>query len=356
VTNRWDFTDALRSQRYGTIVVLDDGHLRMDIGILLRKEVKAQVASGGSFVLLSAHDGRWKDIVGAKPRGPIHRLSSVELPDSPASNASSFEFVGRGSRVWLDGGVPVGTLNENAEYPAMVLNSVGTGNSILVNFDPSDITEEAEAEVVMTNILAYATSSRTQQIAGEYGNLTWLASELDAPLSVELAEELSVDVSFVEVFDGTITSPNTAFWVRDVAETEEAFTAIVKLPAEKGTYQSSVDLYEILDSGKNLLLEDSLDIEIAYDRGDISVDLMSALSSLDLPDVHDRVKRDIALDAVQRALAIEIRNRRDVEFVLRHLLHAYGILEHIKEPIPEVLSDTGLLIRAYQLEWYALPK
>ncbi len=356
VSDKDEFASALRSQRYGTVVIIDDAPLGSDVGSVLRKEIKAQVASGGSFILLSDTHGKWKDIVGAKPRGVIHGLSSVELPDSPASNASTYSLVGTGQRVRLYGGIPVGTLNGNPEYPAMVLNSVGSGNSIVLNYDPSEIISGADAEVVMTNVITYATSSRSELIAGEYGDLTWKASELNPPQTIELDEELSAELSFVEVFDGVIASQNNASWEREITTSEDVFSAIVKLPFQKGEYQATVNLYEILNTGKNHLIDETLEIDLDYDRSDIAVKLMNSLSALNSLNLLDRIRRDVALHKINHALGVQIKNKRDVEYILLKLLYAYEKLEQISVPIPDELSNMGMLIRAYQLEWHALDK
>ncbi len=92
-----DFISAMRSQRYGTIIVIDIPSGESYLEGMLRKEISSQVASGSSFVLMAKHNGSsWVDIVGAKPVDNPKKITSVELPYSPASSEITFSLNGSG--------------------------------------------------------------------------------------------------------------------------------------------------------------------------------------------------------------------------------------------------------------------
>ncbi len=88
-------------------------------------------------------------------------------------------------------------------------------------------------------------------------------------------------MNFVVILEGVEIEPNVASWTRNVTDSEDEFIATVKLPTQKGTYKSIAKLYEILISGKNLLSEETLNIEVSVDRYDLTTDLMNAISSLE---------------------------------------------------------------------------
>src|SRR5262249_41479892 len=120
VRNETDFIAALRTHRYGTILLgelqpssydderEDDSSLRLSY--TAEMELKASVIAGAGLVWIKTHPDEDEDLIplfGAKSIGVLANLTQVTLPNSPATVAGTWTTHGFGLRLKLMGGTHV---------------------------------------------------------------------------------------------------------------------------------------------------------------------------------------------------------------------------------------------------------
>jgi hypothetical protein len=287
VRNETDFITALRTHRYGTIVLgelqlpahggdgEDDSSLRLSDSAA--DEMEASVIGGTGLVWIKASPDEEDDVLplfGAKPIGVISNLSQVVLPNSVASSAGSWTTHGYGLKLKLMGGTNVGSLVPG-QLPAMVVSQYGDGRTALMAFDPSAFNDPQAGMTVLDNVLSYAESSSTDAFPGGIMQLTWTASALVAPIDVELKAHLPAGWSIVAAPGGTISSPTDAVWDQHVTSDSYVFSGLVKVPFTKGTSSVSAVLYQNQSGTLTQLAQNSFNLTLSVSRDDLGAQALN---------------------------------------------------------------------------------
>lgn len=399
------FIEALRSQRYGTMLLLemhkgqschkhhdyhkkdhndhdhknghhnhnhkkgheyackDDGHgndkskhYKLKISKKARNEIRAMAASGTGFVWVKTHPGNnehWQDILGAKHKGVVSNLSQLELTNSLASQAGSWAISGKGAKVYVTTGTAVGRLAPS-DKPAMVLNTYAQGAVLLINFDPSLVANVAAAQGILLDAINYAASTNTKLIPGGMTEINWLAKKVQKGTEIRFDERLAEGMLFVNAYEGTLAATKTeASWMRIYNAEVEYFNALVQLPDAKGIYTIDGDLFR-MDSGLAFPLVDSeLELTVSQDRTDYGLTLIESLSNISVPRKDEKELKK-ALKHIQKALSVDPITLKAVEIAIYQLIEAEEELSEVKSDVSQIEAQLGNLLRTYQILWTEL--
>ena len=389
------FITALRSQRYGTMLLLemhkgrscdsdddekhddnkhnyksssddereskcdDDEHhetSQLKISEKARHEIRAMAASGTGFVWIKTHpdnNEHWQDILGAKHKGVVTKVTGVELTTSLASQEGVWASSGKATRVEVTTGTAIGKL-QPSDKPAMVLNTYAQGAVLLINFDPSLITNVTAAQGILVDALNYASSTNTQLLPGGLTEINWLAKKVEKGTDVRFDERLAEGMIFVNALEGTILSTKIeASWLRTYNNDEEYFKALVQLPAIKGIYTINGKLFRMESSFAFDLVDAELELSLSKDRSDYGLSLIESLSNISVPS-KDEDEIDEALEHVQKALSMSTATVKEIEESIYHLVEAEEELADVNADMSQIEAQLGNLLRTYQILWTEL--
>jgi hypothetical protein len=285
-----EFIEALRTQRYGRVVMVDlenriedcnrgkgnsdgDPNICGQFGaIRISKdaaiELRSVVAAGTGLIWITnskRNDASWEALAGVDVSNKQIELGRISLDESDISTSGSYGISGDGIQVTATSGTGVGMLADVDGAPAMVYNTYGIGHVVLVTFDPSLLVDQDAAAGILTPVVDYVESQQTSFLAGGLIQIDWGVVSLDPPVNLLFEESLPVAMSFIRVEDGSLVDPQHASWTRLVESESTVFGALVGLPSEPGTYAiigslSSVDLgvpFPLLEETVNVSVEDN---------------------------------------------------------------------------------------------------
>jgi hypothetical protein len=366
VRDERDFVAALRTHRYGTIVLgelqpsggdderEDDSSLRLSEPAAL--ELKASVIAGAGIVWIKTHPDEDEDLLplfGAKSTGVLSNLSQVILPNSPATTAGTWTTHGYGLRLKLAGGTRVGDLSPG-QLPALVISQYGDGRTALVAFDPSAFSDSQGAMSTLANVLSYAESTRTDTFPGGIVQLQWTASQLTAPTDVELKAHLPAGWSFVAAPAGTISSATDAVWDQHVVSDTAVFAALAKIPFTKGTYAISAQLSQNQSGTMTPLAQNSFNVALAVSRDDLGAKALNLLNAMKVPPrTQPRLQQVIWL--VQSAINRSQTNANDALYSIGQLTMALDGLSEIETAPDGTAVALAQLLEAYETLWASYP-
>jgi len=236
------------------------------------------------------------------------------------------------------------------QYPAMVLNSYGAGHTALVGFDPSAFVDAQGAVDALANVIHYATSSIDVMLPGAIAEIRWTASNLIPPLVVEIKAHLVEGLTFISAPEGTILGEREAVWERNVFSEESVFSSLVKLPAVKGDYAVTTELFDKQSAPITLLNDNVFVISLVNNRDDLGMQLLNELNTLKVT-AKNRARLQTAIMYVKKATGRVQQTRDDAGYSINDLLSAFELITQIDSVTPQMMASHGRLLGAYQLLW-----
>ncbi|MCP4332392.1 MAG: hypothetical protein GY785_07025, partial [Gammaproteobacteria bacterium] len=323
----------------------------------LRDQVKLSVAGGIGLVMISTdpdNSNKLLDIMGAKIHGRSANdfYSQISLIDSPIGEGNLLDIRGRGVALKNNGGVTVGThLPDNK--PALIVSNYRDGKTALIGFNPVDLVDPEQARNLLTGLIRFAAPQTVDLFPGGVLDLLWTVSEVDPPLSAMLTQISDLQIGLLSAVDGEIADVQTIVWHRDIDSEQDEFNAVIRLPFEQGDFLVSADLAEngvvpiSLQSAELLVTTD-------HDRHDLGAALVAEMQTIEPNKKRVRKKLDKATELVQTALDTPLDTINAVDSALEDLVNAYEKLEDMRNELPDIQTQVGLLYRLYQLDWYRL--
>jgi len=382
VTNESDFITALRSQRYGTLVLADldnsvacdddddkdddkkeNGNCkgsddqgrgtRLKMRSETRREIRAIVASGSGLVWIKTHPDnseKWEDVVGAKLRGKIPNITSVVLEDSPASQANTWATQDNGHKVEVTSGLAVGSLMPADSAPALILNAYSQGKVALMTFDPSAIVDSNGAMDVLWNVIKFAQPSRVALLPGDSADMSWTVSNVNPPLDSQLTAQLADGMQYIIVLDGEVTAIDLATWNKLIENDQHTFRSVIKLAQEKGAHLITAKIARLENGFPFEIANADLEVVIEKDIDDFGIDLMDSMMNLTVPAEDDEDLQEVIV-LIQTAITSPRTSREEIEAIIKSLLKAYKKLLSLETNVPDIEAQFGLLLRNYQILW-----
>ncbi|MEJ2509699.1 MAG: Ig-like domain-containing protein, partial [Gammaproteobacteria bacterium] len=398
-----DFVRALRTQRYGTMLLVEvqpsrrpdcassgnhrddrgcgerhaggDELSRMHMKEATRLEIRAMVASGTGLLWVKNQpdeDEHWDDLFGARAHGVLSRLDEVDLADGPASTAGNWSVAGSGSAVGVRLRATTGTTSgqlvgvddhedghEHQDHdegdkddtnPAVVINAYGQGHTAWFAFNPADLADAPAGQQVVLDSVRYAVPADNGPQAGGVSEIDWTASHLNPPMDLRFTEDLSDGLTYLYTWDGNVDTALEAVWERNVDSGSTVFRSLVRLPTAKGDYLVRGKLYELQAGFPFDLTDKDMTLTVSADRDDLGVTLMTTLTTMQVSR-RDQHRLEEVIEHVQRAIARPQTDLDDINDSIRDLLKAMDQIRGMQADTIKVQEELGALLRVYQADW-----
>ncbi|GAB2191576.1 hypothetical protein MAH1_31840 [Sessilibacter sp. MAH1] len=367
VRNENDFIEALRSQRYNS-VLLAHLHESYNLPLVIKGdtllELRASIAAGtGAIVITNTHNsfGVWRDVLGAKLNRILIDPKSVTLQDSVATEVGTWDFSDRRA-VELDGfgGLSVGSIehqchrltSRRCEDSALVINRYGKGDVAVLGFNPAGINDAEAGKVIANNLIEFVRPDQPIILPGGLIELNWIVEGLQPPVNIYFEQTLEPGLIYDTVIDGNLISDRAAIWNTTLSEASNLeFNALINLPDEPGNFEVNSDLIinGSLTTSNIFIIESPLAVE------DIELGLESNLeNALQNAVWNKKGLYKLALNYVQQAIVIDKSNRKNIDKAINDLLLATFKLKLLEED--QLISEIGQLLKIYQRQWYELPE
>lgn len=360
-----DFITQLRTHSFSTVLFIDVMHMpiwkgesewryreQWPLNKRAQGELLGTIASGTGLLWIKTHPGHGHSLaqgLGMRIFGAAPHLSTVTLPDGPATVEGVWEAGGYGLSMRTKPGTAVGRLSPSGR-PALMISRHGNGNVAIMAFNPALLTDQNAGTQILQRSLAFAKPIEVPTIPGGPVGIRWTTQQLIPPMNLEFVEELPLDMSFESALDGIVENDQLARWQGMVNDEQYYYDAIAVLPDVLGTYSVSGTLNELRDGLAWELVSATLDVTLDKQGDDIAVDLIDALNALELRR-HDAHRRSAALWYIQLAIAKEPNSMKNIEYSIRKLLTAQKFIAGLDEIDPDIHRMFGRLLSVYQLAW-----
>lgn len=367
VRNEGDFIEALRSQRYNSVLI---AHLNESYNLpLIIKgdallELRASIASGtGALVITNSHNsfGVWRDLLGVKLNRVLIDPQQLSLEDSLATEAGSWEFSDRAA-VQLEsfGGLSVGRIEHRCNRysgrrcsnSALTINRYGEGDVAVLGFNPAGINDTESGKTIVNNLVEFIRPDQPSMLPGGLVEVNWVAEGIEPPADVTFEQVLDSGLSYDTVIEGNLISGQDSIWEVNLSESEIiSFSALINVPDEVGRFEINSDL----TINGTLAAQNQSVVETTQTITNIEAQLEDDLrNALNKATWHKKGLYKWSLVYVQQAISIDKLNRRNTDRAINSLLLATFKLKLLGET--QLISEVGNLVKVYQRQWYELPE
>ena len=373
-----EFLEALRSQRFGIMLLLDwhkdhcgkydpncddggypHGDLKPYKDTL--HEVRAEVARGAGLVLIKTRpdqDKHWEELTGVRVKGSLKDVYAIDLLDA-APDTADFGYDGRAVRLEA-GEAAVLALSMPQGEAVMTLNDYADGHAAVLGFNPAAGHDAEQAAELLDEILEQVTPSTTELVIDGVVELAWLAEGVGEDTTIELQVILPPGMHFIDATDATLAeNRDQATWRRVFNSDNNRFAALVRLPSAAAVLEveatlSSVEGEQVIVLNTSLLeLDIKDDFEIARDELVDSIAIISATyrgqsgKSIDsaIAKVEKRLAEAFAVDPATGSAD-------ELEEAIESLLDVIYELEKKDLSSEAVTQQIGDVLRYYQSAWY----
>lgn len=332
-----------------------DGNITGRITQDLEYILKPSIASGMGLIVIKTHpdNSGIEDVLGAKVLGLIPEIGYIELEDSLLGSAKTIISNGKGVTLRTRGGVAIGYIAP-ANTPAVIINHYIEGKTVIAGFNPADFDDTSPASELLLKMVEFVKPQDNVIIPGGLTGVRWKAENLPQDINVELNQSLDESLKTVSVIDGEIIDIHHARWSRIAKNDQELFDSTISLPYQTGEYPVYAELYENSDGVLSSLVSAELSISIEQDILDLGDSLLERLSTVSPSSKSDSHKLFHARKLIKIAVEKEPDDIDSVTWTLSKLAEAYRKVESLNQPMPDVLRELSILIRAYEAEWYRL--
>ncbi|HEX5055044.1 MAG TPA: Ig-like domain-containing protein, partial [Gammaproteobacteria bacterium] len=348
VNDELEFRKELYSQLYTVVFIGDLKAKPVKLNKKLVDDLKTNIAGGTGLVVVKPVRG-----IG----GIINRilkkvidLRHIEPGCKPSANSSIWDaldldaesgFLQYADRKWQ-------SLFDSC---GLIIDQYVDGKAIIAGFNPADLEQPAGQEWIL-RMLSTAVADRIPTIPGAVTGVRWTLDNVEPPLTVRLAQEVSEPMRIMGVTGGRIIDDRNAEWFRTVTTPQSLFDSLVRLPEQKGSYPVSTDVFDEA-GGATPVLSAELDVRLDADLGDLGAALMNTLQTLKKGDKkHDR-KLDDLIKTARDVVELNVDTRQEAEWAISRLINVYKTVETDWQ-LPDALRQIAGLIKAYEIVWYRL--
>jgi len=381
VHNEYDFLRAMRSQRFGTLLLLDwhkdycgkydnscatDGFEldELKVGRDTRDEIRALVASGSGLLWIKTRpeqEDDWTGLAGVRARAALNGVSTIEVLDSPIATAGEFDYAGRAVTLDLDGATALGVAQPRGKT-VLSANDYGAGRVVVLAFNPAAAVDAERAARLLAELVAYVTPVTTNLTVNGVAEVDWVIEDVPAATAIELRVNLPAGLRFLHAADATLNeSRDEALWQRDYAAADNRFSALVRLAAAAGSYDIDAALAQVDGEQRLVLGTGQLSLAIDDRFAEYRAQLLASVVAIEVAkkgksSKHDKYAIRKILDLLDEAFAHEPASAAlaDIESAIDALLEvAYEVEKKALNTRP-LTRQLGDVLRVYQSAWYRL--
>jgi hypothetical protein len=373
-----DFLEAMRSQRFGTLLLLDlhkencdkydsgcdsNGYQHDDlkVGKDARNEIRAMVASGMGLVLIKTRPDQgkdWESLTGVKVKGALNGVSAIDILPNSIATAGQIGYSGRAVTLELKAAL-VSAVAQPQGSPMIVTNDYGAGRVVVLGFKPAAASDGDTASSLLNEIFIYAAPLTSSLSVNGVAEIAWLIEDVAVDTPIELRVNLPLALQFLHATDATLSDGlDEAIWQRDYAVDDNRFFALIRLAQTAGTYEVDATLSQV-ENGQSFVLNTSqLSLEIEDRFAETREQLIASVAAIETSkkgksSKHDKhtIKKILELldDAFEHDPATA--SLYDLEKSIDALL---GVIYEVEkkalnaEPITRQVGD---ILRFYQSAW-----
>jgi hypothetical protein len=301
VHNEDDFLEAMRSQRFGTLLLLDlhkeycgkydsgcdsngYGHDELKVGKDARNEIRAMVASGMGLVWIKTRPDQgkdWESLIGVKVKGALNDVSAIDILANSIATAGQIGYSGRALTLELEAAL-VAAVAQSQGTPMIVTNDYAGGRVVVLGFNPAAASDGDTAASLLNEIFIYAAPSTSGLSVNGVTEIAWLVEDVAVDTPIELRVNLPLALQFLHATDATLSdSLDKAIWQRDYAVDDNRFFALIRLAQTAGTYEVDATLSQ-LENGQSFVLNTSqLSLEIEDRFAETREQLIASVASIE---------------------------------------------------------------------------
>jgi hypothetical protein len=372
-----DFLEALRSQRFGILLLLDwhkdycgkrdpacddkgypHGNLKADKDSL--HEIRAQVASGAGLLLIKTRpdqDNHWQALTGVRVKGSIKDVYAIDLLDGPPGAAETFDYGGRAVRLEAGDAAVLARAVPQGE-PVMTLNDYADGRAAVLGFNPAADPDTGHAAALLDEVLDQVAPSTARLAVDGVVELAWLVAGVADDTAIELQATLPPGMQFIHAAGATLAgNREQATWRRVHGAGEDRFAALVRLPSAPASIEVEATLSRV--DGEQLVVLNTSRFELEVEDG-FAAASNTLLDSIALIAATRQGSDSLhkAIDKVEESLAEALANdpttatAAQLEDSIETLVEAIYEFEKKNLGDAALTREVGEVLGYYQSAWY----
>jgi subtilase family serine protease/flagellar hook assembly protein FlgD/squalene cyclase len=379
VHNEDDFLEAMRSQRFGVLLLLDlhkdycgkydnscdsKGHEHDELKVSkdARNEIQAMVASGTGLVWIKTRAGHgkdWESLTGVKVKGALNDVNAIEILPNSIATAGQIAYSGRALTLEIKTAL-VSAVGQSQGTPMIVTNDYAGGRVVVLGFNPAAASDGDTAASLLNGIFIYAAPSTSSLSVNGVAEIAWLVEDVALDTPLELRANLPLALQFLHAADATLSDGvDETIWQRDYAVDDNRFFALIRLAQNAGTYEVDATLSQ-LENGQSFVLNTSqLSLTIEDRFAETREQLIASVAAIETSKKAKSSKHDKnAIKKIQKLLdgAFEhdpaTASLDNIEVSIDALLEVIYEVEKKGLSAEPITHQVGDVLRFYQSVWH----
>lgn len=373
------FLNAMRSQRFGTLMLLDwhkdycgkydpgcDSNNHKHIELKLDKkslhEIRALVASGSGLVLFKTRpdqDKHWETLSGVRVRGSITDVTAVDLRANPATTVAQFGYAGRAVELEPESATVIGLSQPGADS-VITMNNYGDGRVVVLGYNPAADPDTARAALVIGDILDYVAPTASRLFVNGVAEVAWMVEDVEEGTPIDLQVDLPMPLIFIHAGDAGLNETlDAAIWQQNFVIDDNRYHGLVRLPPIAAVYDIEARLSSTENGSPVVLNTSLLELEVSNDFAGSRERLVAAVIALETQMQGKSTKSkksatDKILERLYKAFAHDPATApvSDLEKAIAALVDAVYELDKTTTDAGSVIREVGEVLKYYQSAWY----
>jgi len=373
------FLEAMRSQRFGTLMLLDwhkdycgkydpgcDSkdykHLELKLDKDSLNEIRALVASGTGLILFKTRpdqDKHWEDLNGVRVNGSLKDVTGVKLLTNPATTVAQFDYAGRAVRLEAEGAAVIARSQPGGEG-MMTLNDYGDGRVAVLGYNPAADPDSARAATLIGDVLDHVAPTTSRLFVNGVAEVAWMVEDVEEGTPIDLQVDLAMPLIFLHAGEAVLNETlDSATWQRDFALDDNRYFGLVRLPPFAAIYGIEARLSSNQNGSPVVLNTSLLELAVENDFAMARERLVAAVMALETEKQGKSSKSqkngiEKILERLDKAFEHDpaTASSEDLEEAIAALVDAVYQLGKKSLDTEAVTREVGEVIRFYQSAWY----
>lgn len=351
-----DFTNALRSGRYNTYLLID---LKEP---LMGEEIREAVHHGDGLIFIKTSpqaDPFLDDVFGVKFTGQTTSSDLVvNLTESPVSAVGTLQSSGKNVVAAINSNTAESygyVVDKHNTYPSIVYNQYNRGKVLLYNFDLLYIMDEEKVKELIQNSLSLVKPIESYPIAlGSMPVKIMLANSTE-PVDVKVIETISSGMTYDTIApQAAETIQNTITWQKYLNAGEKAVLGYyLNLPDMRGDYTTNTELRYDNNGYYRTYGNYSLTINIQNNSFELQQLIIAELRNIITDNIADAEKITNAVSNLS-AINTNASNRKEAEQNIRLITKASDEVRKLTFDATEIRLKLDDLLKTWEMKWFLL--